>query len=93
LRCKITYNRPLSSIYANTNSARGTTNNYLEMGLLLPYFYASTILAGMIAIPTIGIILIFQSVPLLGLGIAISIHSILLLYSKAISSVVLELVI
>jgi hypothetical protein len=37
--------------------------------------------------------LIFQSVPLLGLGIAISIHSILLLYSKAISSVVLELVI
>jgi hypothetical protein len=65
----------------------------LEIGFLLPYFYASTILASIIAIPTIGIILIFQSLPLIGLGIAITIHSILLLYSKALSNFVLELVI
>jgi hypothetical protein len=63
------------------------------MGVLLPYFYASTILASIIAIPTIGIILIFQSVPMIGLGIALIIHSILLLYSKAVSNFALELVI
>jgi hypothetical protein len=93
LRCKITYNRPLNPVYGNTNRATRITNNYLEVGLILPYFYASSILASIIAIPTIGIILIFQSVPLIGLGIAITAHSILLLYSKAVSNFVLELVI
>jgi hypothetical protein len=93
LRCRITYNRPLSPIYGNTNAARGIPNNYLGTGVLLPYLYASTILASIIAIPTVGIILIFQSVPLIGLGIAITIHSIILLYSKAVSNFALELVI
>jgi hypothetical protein len=73
--------------------AADITNNYLEMGVLLAYFYASSILASIITIPTIGIILIFQSVPLIGLGLAIIIHSILLLYSKTVSSFILELVI
>ncbi|MDQ3868595.1 MAG: hypothetical protein M3250_03450 [Thermoproteota archaeon] len=93
MRCNITYNRPLSPIYGNTNATAGITNNYLEVGVLLAYLYASSILATIIAIPTIGIILIFQSVPLIGLGIAIVIHSILLLYSKTVSRFIVELVI
>ena len=95
LRCGITYNRPLYPIYGNTNTnaAIRITNNYLEMEFLLQYFYASTILASIIAITTTGIILIFQSIPLIGLGIAITIHSVLLLYSKILSNYVLELLI
>jgi hypothetical protein len=95
LRCGITYNRPLYPIYrnTNTNAAIRITNNYFEMEFLLQYFYASTILASIIAITTMGIILIFQSIPLIGLGIALTIHSVLLLYSKILSSYVLELLI
>jgi hypothetical protein len=95
LRCGITYNRPLNPVYGNTNTnaAIRITNNYFEMGFLLQYFYASTILASIIAITTIGIILIFQSIPLIGLGVAITIHSVLLLYSKILSNYVLELLI
>ena len=95
MRCGITYNRPLNPVYGNTNTnaAIRITNNYFEMGFLLQYFYASTILDSIIAITTIGIILIFQSIPLIGLGVAITIHSVLLLYSKILSNYVLELLI
>jgi hypothetical protein len=98
LRCGITYNRPLKPVYGNINTTNANaairiTNNYFQMGFLLQYFYASTILASIIAITTIGIILIFQSIPLIGLGIAIAIHSVLLLYSKILSNYVLELLI
>jgi hypothetical protein len=93
LRCKITYNRPLNPVYGNatTNANARITKNYFEMSFLLSYLYASVILAGFIAIPTIGIILVFQSIPLVGLGIAITIHSIILMYSKMLSNFVLGL--